>query len=89
MSKFVDYKCTVWGRLHFNESTDMSKVIEKLKEGYQPSELCDIPELKFESFNYIDETEESLSIIENENMPTIEIYEDDNLLWDNSFENLL
>lgn len=83
MSKFVDYKCTVWGRLHFNDEANMEAVIEKLKEGYTPAELCDYPELQFEFFNFIDDTEEFLSVEENDFNSTIEVWVDENVIWEN------
>ena len=45
MSKYVDYKCTVWGRLEFDDSVDTDVIISKIKEGFLPAELCDIEEL--------------------------------------------
>lgn len=86
MSKHVDYKCTIWGRLHFNDSVDTQEIIKKLEEGFQPAELCDIPELKFESFNFIDDTEESLSLKGNNHESTIEVYEEEDFpkcVWEN------
>lgn len=90
MSKYVDYLCKVWGRLHFSEDTDMNKVIEKLEQGYLPSELCDDPELGFQEFELLVNSEEYLSPQENQGRQTIEIYDDiDNpnpwqeLIWDN------
>ena len=31
---YVDYKATIWGRLYFEEDTDMQKIIKKLEEGF-------------------------------------------------------
>lgn len=90
MSKYVDYKCTIWGRLYFNESVNIKKIIKKLKEGSRPAELCNIPELQFESFNFIDDTEENLSLKENNYESTIEVYEEKDSLkcvWENGKKN--
>lgn len=90
MSKYVDYLCKVWGRLHFSEDTDMNKVIEKLEQGYLPSELCDDSELGFQEFEFLVDSEEYLSPSENQDCHTIEVWEDiddretyTNLVWDN------
>lgn len=45
MRKYVDYKYTSWGRMYFKEDADISKIIDKLEQGYLPIELCDDPEL--------------------------------------------
>ena len=90
MSKYLDYKATIWGRLYFSDDTDMNKIIEKLEEGYLPSELCD-EELGFTEFESMLDTEEYITPSENEGMSTIEIYEDNDsntnifqeCIWDN------
>ena len=81
--KCLDYKFTVWGRMHFSDDADMNKVIEKLNSGHLPAELSDDAELKFESFNFIDDTEEYITPEENNGCSTIEIYSDRELIWDN------
>lgn len=74
MRKYVDYKYTTWGRLYFKEDADMSKIIDKLEQGYLPSELCDEPKLGFDEFEQIEDTEEYITPQENDNQPTIEVY---------------
>ena len=82
---YVDYKATIWGRLYFEEDTDMQKIIKKLEEGFLPSELCDDESLKFSHFEYLFDTEEYITPKENNNEPTIEVYENSNneCIWNN------
>ena len=90
MRNYLDYKHSAWSRLYFKEGTDISKIIEKLEQGYLPSELCDDPELGFDEFEQIDDTEEYITPSENYNQPTIEIYQNvkdteswQECIWDN------
>ena len=88
--KYLDYKYTNWGRIYFKDNANMSKIIEKLEKGYLPAELCDDPELGFDEFEQIDDTEEYITPSENDNQPTIEIYQNvkgteswQECIWDN------
>lgn len=90
MRKYLDYKFESWGRMYFKEDTDMSKIIEKLEQGYLPSELCDDPDLGFDEFEQISDTEEYITPQENGNQPTIEVYQNikdienwQECIWDN------
>lgn len=82
---YVDYKATIWGRLYFEEDTDMQKIIKKLEEGFLPSELCDDESLKFSHFEHLFDTEEYITPKENNDEPTIEVYENSNneRIWNN------
>jgi hypothetical protein len=82
--KYVDYKATIWGRMTFSDDADMNKVIEKLNSGHLPAELSDDAELKFETFHFLDDTEEYITPEENNGCHTIEVYDDDyKMIWDN------
>ena len=88
--KYLDYKYTNWGRIYFKDNANMSKIIDKLEQGYLPAELCDDPELGFDEFEQIGDTEEYITPQENNNQPTIEIYENvkettfwQECIWDN------
>lgn len=90
MRKYLDYKHTLWSRLYFKEDTDMSKIIDKLEQGYLPFELCDDSDLGFDEFEQLGDTEEYITPSENDNQPTIEIYENvkdtefwQECIWDN------
>ena len=86
MKKYLDYKYTCWGRMYFDENADISKIIDKLEQGYLPSELADDPDLKFDYFEQLIDTEEYITPWQNNEQPTIEIYEGSEfqeLVWDN------
>ena len=90
MSTQVDYKCTVWGRLEFDDSVNTQDIIDKLEQGYLPAELCDVADLKFQSFCFINDTEEFLSVNENDGQSTIEVLDaNGKTVWDNSYESEL
>ncbi len=94
MSKYVDYKAEIWCRLYFSDETDMNKVTAKLEQGLTPNELCDDPELGFENFEFLVETEQFIEPSENQGQCTIEVYDDisnpnpwQELIWDNVNKN--
>lgn len=82
---YVDYKITVWKRIHFNENTDSKKIIQVLEEG--GLEDCFDDELGFVEQEILYETEEEITPKENGGCPTIEVYENNNpvddLIWSN------
>ena len=86
MKKYIDYKHTLWSRIHFTDTTDMKVIAEKIeKEHLVPSDLCD-ESLGFTELETMVETEEFIEPIENDSQPTIEVYEGDNFqecIWDN------
>ena len=65
MRKYVDYKYTSWRRMYFKEDADMSKIIDKLEQGYLPIELGYEKELKFDRFEHLDDVEEYITPSEN------------------------
>jgi hypothetical protein len=88
MRKYVDYKYTSWGRMYFKEDADMSKIIDKLEQGYLPIELGYEKELKFDRFEHLDDVEEYITPSENNGSPTIEVFIDNHIgypqnIWDN------
>ena len=86
-NKYVDIKVTTWQRLHFNDDADLKQVIEKLEQGYHPNELFDEDGLGYEgTCEVLFDTEEFIRPDENDGQSTIEVWEDGNVLWDNSFE---
>lgn len=90
MSKYIDVKVTIWGRLHFKDDTDLNKLIELLEQGNTTNDLCD-KELGFSEYEILYDTEEELSLEENNGDPTIEVFDKDvdknTPLWTNIKEN--
>ena len=92
----LHYKCTTWCKLKLPDSTNKEDLIEKLNEGYLPLELGydDIVEgVQDVEWEAINDTEEFLSVNDNDGQSTIELMEDDKTglkcIWDNSYESEL
>lgn len=78
---YIDYKVTIWKRIHFNENTDPKKVIQALEEGG----LDDVfdEELGFVEQEFLYETEEKMIPEENDGCSTIKVYEDSKIIYKN------
>lgn len=88
-SKYIDVKLTTWGRYHFNSDADLKSFAEDFEKGYLPSEICPDNERGFVEYENLYETEEWITPQENDNQPTIEMYEPNEentfqeVIWDN------
>ena len=80
---FIDVKVTVWQRLHFKENADMDRVVEILKATGDTDFIAD-DDLGFRYMQTLDETEDRMTVEENDGNPTVEVYRDGNDLWDNA-----
>lgn len=82
---YIDYKVTVWKRIHFNVDTDPKEVIQILEEDGLGNVFNE--ELGFVEQETLFETEEEMAPEENEGRSTIEVYTEgkfeDNLIWSN------
>ncbi|MGC4234569.1 MAG: hypothetical protein QM594_16425 [Niabella sp.] len=81
MMNYIDIKVTIWNRLSFSDDTNM-KEIAKLVEQLGLDEVID------EARGFIEneplyETEKELSPEDNNQRSTIEIYEQEELIWTN------
>lgn len=86
MQNYIDYKCTVWFRVPF-EDKDKEKVLEELQSGSLPTEIVNSDGLYLHlNEELIPETFETISVNENEGFSTIEVYENNKLIWDNSYK---
>lgn len=85
VQKHVDFKVTCWCRAHFDDETDMNKVIEMIKAGHGSGTICSID--GFQEWESMQETEEDLPVEENGGACTIEVYETDiDCIWKNAPE---
>lgn len=87
----IDFKHTIWSRLHFNEDATEEKILKllqnnrkELKQGTTPEEL----ELRFKEITVEHEviygSGEKMSVSENHHEATIELYNDEQqLIWTN------
>lgn len=82
---YIDYKATVWRRVHFNEDADSKKVIQVLEE-YGLGGVFD-ERLGFIEQEILFETEEDMTPEENGGCSTIEVHAEgkfvDKLIWSN------
>ena len=82
MGNYIDIKVTIWERLHFQDDTDMDSLVERLKNGETPDDLCG-EEDGFSEMDILYDTEEHLSPEEN-GSSTIEVFKNDETIWTNS-----
>ena len=76
--KHLDFKVTTWKRLHLSDDSNINKIISELNT-YTPYEI------ESEECENLYDTEQFMSVNENDGCSTIEIYENDKLIWDNSY----
>jgi hypothetical protein len=79
MSKYLDFKITTWKRLYFKDDQDLDKTISDLYKGFTPYEI------ESEECEDLCDTEEFIGVNENDGCSTIEIYDNNKLIWDNSY----
>lgn len=78
---YIDVKVTVWNRLHFKDEADMKAIAEIVaKDGVY--DAIDDEYGFFESETLYD-TEEKITVEENGQQPTIEVYANTEMIWDN------
>lgn len=80
-NNYVDYKVEIWRRALFTEDADMKKISEIAKE--------DIEDIFDETLGFIEdtflyETEFHIPTDRNDGQSTIEVYQDDTNIWENS-----
>lgn len=86
MSKHIDYKCTTWVRLHLDDDIDLEDIKKILIEKNDPLCLYSIDEYddKVSSENLV-ETHEYISVEENGNQATFELYDEhDTMIYSNA-----
>jgi hypothetical protein len=86
---YVDVKLTVWQRIQLNEDENVSvKELIELLDKYGPSGLWDDEKERYSpEWENILDTEEYMTVEENDKQSTIELYNNYNeLIWENSNE---
>jgi len=73
----IDYKCTVWRRIHIpDDKNDKGYILEKLKKGTEPL----LTDAEYETLY---DTSEELTVKENGGSSTIELFDEDELIFKN------
>ena len=80
-NNYVDYKVEIWRRALFTEDADMKKISEIAKESI--GEIFD-ENLGFMEDTFLYETEFHIPTDRNDGQSTIEVYQDDTNIWENS-----
>ena len=74
---YLDYKCTVWRRIHIpDDKNDKGYILEKLKQGAEPL----FTDAEYETLY---DTSEDMTVEENGGSSTIELFDGDELLFKN------
>jgi hypothetical protein len=79
--KYCDFKVTVWCRAHLDD-VDLNQIIEAFKNGEGSNYLFN-EELAYDWETLVD-TELPIRVEDNNGDSTIEVYEDDKQIWNNS-----
>jgi hypothetical protein len=83
-NKYLDYKVTTWVRVYFPDDTNLEEIIQELETttpdclSIYDDNVCVVEELL--------EAQEYISVNDNDGFSTIVIYEDNDLIWDNSYD---
>ena len=80
---YVDVKCTVWKRYHFENDTDMEKVKSIIDKDGNINNILD-EELGFSESETLFDTETELDSEDNKGYSTIEVYKESEVIWENS-----
>jgi len=83
---YLDQKITVWQRVYFNSEEEMNEAIKKIEEGndYNINDVCNDFELCQDN---LFETETILNPEDNNGFSTIEVYKNDELIYENGNKN--
>lgn len=84
---YIDVKITTWERYWMDEKCNINVIIEEIKtnKDFYPPELAN--EDSFSFYQKIDETDEYITVEENNGLATIEVYDDKGgLLYHNGDE---
>ena len=91
----IHYKCTCWCKIILPDDANKEEIVQKLNAGILPLEIAyDDPNMNVE-WETITETEEFVSLEENDGQATIELMDSEEessklkCIWDNSFESEL
>jgi hypothetical protein len=84
----IDVKCTIWGRYHIPDGADIQKITGHLKNGDTIEDAIEkeFPDSWENGLDYelLDESEERMSLKENNYHATVEVYQDHSTqLWNN------
>lgn len=78
---YVDYKCTIWRRIHLPDGADTLKYFKKKFKGIAAA----YEDLHATEDEFLYDTEEEVDLIDNDNQPTVELFDNyGDAIWDNT-----
>lgn len=83
---YIDIKVTVWNRLQFKDEADMKKVLGLIIDRGLDDVIDE--ELGFVECLTLYDTEEKITVAANGGNSTVEVYEGDQLIWENAKQEL-
>ena len=84
---YIDVKVTVWNRLKFSDDTDMKELANLIRINGIESVIDD--EKGFQESETLFDSEVKMTLEENGLDSTIEVYQRDNLVWQNGRDSVL
>jgi len=79
---YIDYKITIWKRLHFSDDANMNNIVDTLKETNDLDNVFD-DDLGFKESEILYDTENKIAVEDNDYNTTIEVYSNCSLIWEN------
>ena len=85
-NNYVDTKVTIWTRAYFTEDTDMQTIVQMIKEGdHKTGEIYD-NSIGFIIYETLYDTEVHISPEDNHGDATVEVYQLNETIWENSIK---
>lgn len=78
---YIDVKCTIWQRFHYTDKSKMQKLSKIIEKSGNINDVID-DDLGFKEMETLFDTEEYITPEENKG-PTIEVYENNELIYEN------
>lgn len=80
-NNFIDVKVTVWHRMHFTDESDMNAALTVLKENGIGAITS---KHGFDETEILYESQCDLAVENNNGYATIEVFQSEKLIWDNT-----
>jgi hypothetical protein len=83
MARYVDIKVLVWNRIHIPDDMIVGEIVSEIEKTGDVYDWYNGVANELPSVETLCDTEEMLTVKENDGQNTIEIYDDDKLIWQN------
>lgn len=82
MEKYIDVKVTTWERYYLKEDENLDRVVQILKKFNSDLNILSLT-TEFSETKCLLELNEYMTLEENNDNATVEVYENEKLIWDN------